>query len=123
HSVAVSPAMAHFHQPLGGSDDDLCRHVRRLVPRNTHGASMGRIFYLSIFSQSTRPFMGEFSFTAGMGRFCHQHIPDHFVGLLVSGHDSGFSDSAWPRYGWDQEICFSPAEPGLEWLTAYVVPL
>src|SRR5689334_15978355 len=115
--------MAHLHQPLGGSHDDLCRDVRRLVPCNTHGASMGRVFYLPVFPQSTWPFVGEFSFTAGMGRFCHQHIPDYLAGLLVSGNDSRSGDSARPRRGWDQEICFSPFEPGMEWLTAYVVTL
>ncbi len=84
---AVPSKVEIVHQPFRGSDDHLCCYLRCIIYRFTHGSSVGNVLSDSS-CKPIRIIVGEFQFTAGVGRVCNLNIFHRITCILVHGIDS-----------------------------------
>src|SRR5512133_1051225 len=81
NTSSFPPEMEEQHQPLGRSDDNLCRDLCSALSADTPWPSASDILHFSI-SEYTGS-LGQFQLTTGMGCLCHFNLFYHIPGLLV----------------------------------------
>ena len=105
HPFPYPPEVAHLHQPLGRSDDHLCRDLRGYLSRVPRRSRLDGL--VSCPDSQCQRDLAKLSQPPSLGRFCGVHLlhglpnilvprPDSRPGIVArSGHDSLAADGLW----------------------------
>ena len=89
--ASVAAAVAHFDQPVCGSDDAVRRFLRGNISADPHGPSVARLLALSVSRHDED--VAQFPEPAGVGRVCGFDLCDGVAAVLVHRPDSGPRDA------------------------------